>query len=225
MKSAKLAAVASFIIGAGVGAGSAWYFLKTVYEQRTQEEIDSVKAYYAGKMDELEKKETDISEETPSDEKTDITEYADIIKTEGYQKTDYNAISKANNLEEALAEAVEDGAEEESDDEPEIELVKEAVLEPGEKPYVITPEEYGEFDDYNEISLTHYSDGVLTDMQGNVIDDVDELVGSDYEEHFGEYEDDSVHVRNDAKRCDYEILYDSRKWTDILKSKPYLKED
>ena len=33
----------------------------------------------------------------------------------------------------------------------------------------------------------------------------------------GEYEDDSVFVRSDAKRCDYEILKDLRDFSDFKK--------
>ena len=45
-------------------------------------------------------------------------------------------------------------------------------------------------------------------------EDVDGTVGDDYADHFGEYEDDSVFVRNDLTRCEYEILADTRKYTD-----------
>lgn len=80
------------------------------------------------------------------------------------------------------------------------------------KPYVITPEEFGELADYQTISLTYYADGVLTDDYDEVIDDTEEVVGENFEDHFGEYEDDSVFVRNDARKTDYEILLDNRKY-------------
>lgn len=84
-----------------------------------------------------------------------------------------------------------------------------------EKPYVITPDEFGDCD-YSTVSLTYYADDVLTyEDDDEVIDDRDEIVGNDVVNHFGEYEDDSVFVRNDAKKCDYEILYDQRNYHDI----------
>ena len=79
-------------------------------------------------------------------------------------------------------------------------------------PYVIAPAEYGELDGYDTESLTYYAeDGVLTDDRGNPIEDVDSMVGLDSLNHFGEYEEDSVFVRNDRTLTDYEILmaYDS----------------
>ena len=82
-------------------------------------------------------------------------------------------------------------------------------------PYVISPDEFGNEFDYEEVSLTYYADGVLTDDQDNIIEDVEGLVGLDSLNHFGEYEDDSVFVRNDALQTDYEILADLRNYSDV----------
>ena len=93
-----------------------------------------------------------------------------------------------------------------------------------ERPYVISPDDFGEFPEYEKISLTHYADGVLADENNEIVDNVDDIVGSDYACHFGEYEDDSVHVRNDRTRCDYEILRDLSKYVDVTVSHPHWME-
>ncbi|MCC8151377.1 MAG: YtxH domain-containing protein [Lachnospiraceae bacterium] len=90
-----------------------------------------------------------------------------------------------------------------------------------DKPYVIRPEEFGEFENYETISLTYYSDGVLADECDEVVDDIEEIVGFESLTHFGEYEDDSVFVRNDAKSCDYEILKDFGTYADMMKKRPH----
>lgn len=90
-----------------------------------------------------------------------------------------------------------------------------------DKPYVIAPDEFGEYDDYEKISLTYYADQVLTDEDDEVIDDVDEIVGADSLTRFGEYEEDSVFVRNDKLRCDYEILLDQRGYSDAIQTRQY----
>jgi hypothetical protein len=73
--------------------------------------------------------------------------------------------------------------------------------------------------------LTYYADDVLAleyadrdtgEIKYDVIDDVEHTIGADSLTHFGEYEDDSVHVRNDRLECDYEILRDYRKFSDII---------
>lgn len=93
------------------------------------------------------------------------------------------------------------------------------------KPYVIPPEEFGEADDYDVISLNYYADGVLTDSFDEVIYDVDAIVGKDSLNHFGEYEDDSVFVRNDRLKADYEILLDVRTWKEVLEERSHQTED
>ena len=76
-----------------------------------------------------------------------------------------------------------------------------------ETPYVITPEEFAADDEYEAESLTLYACGTLTDDYNNPIEDVEGMVG-DALEHFGEHEDDSVFVRNDRYKCNYEICKD-----------------
>ena len=82
-------------------------------------------------------------------------------------------------------------------------------------PYVITPEEFGELDDYETETLTYYKDKVLADDWDNKIENVDDLVGEESLTHFGEYEEDSVYVRNDTTKTDYEILLDERNFSDV----------
>lgn len=93
-----------------------------------------------------------------------------------------------------------------------------------ERPYVVAPEEFGELEGYETITLYYHSDGVLTDDQNEIVEDVDDVVGADFSDHFGEYEDDSVFVRNDAKRVDYEILYDPSTYQSGINKRPHLAE-
>ena len=78
------------------------------------------------------------------------------------------------------------------------------------RPYVIAPYDFGEVDGYRTISLTYYADGILEDEDGEVVTGVNELIGSDALLTFGEYEDDSVFVRNEQLETDFEILKDYR---------------
>lgn len=85
----------------------------------------------------------------------------------------------------------------------------EDVYEKIERPYVISPEEFGEYEDYQRITLTYYEqDDVICDEYDEPLDDADDIVGLDSVNHYGEYEDDTVFVRNDRRKTDYEILLD-----------------
>ena len=89
------------------------------------------------------------------------------------------------------------------------------------RPYVITPEDFSEnAEDYEVVSLNYYADGVVTDENDDLLDDIEETIGLESLEHFGEYEDDSVYVKNDDLEILYEILLDHRKYSDIIVTKP-----
>lgn len=94
-----------------------------------------------------------------------------------------------------------------------------------EHPYVITPDEFGELEDYETTTLTYYSDGVLTDDMDQVVENIADTVGNDAVTCFGQYEDDAVYIRNDQRKMDYEILRDYRQYADVLAAKPYLMGD
>ena len=82
------------------------------------------------------------------------------------------------------------------------------------KPYVITPDEFGDIYEYDTITLHYFADKVLADEDDEIITNVDEIIGRDSLTHFGEYEPDSVYVRNDEMKADYEILLDLRNYYD-----------
>lgn len=185
-----------FVFGVAVGSVVTWRYVEKKYEQIAQDEIDSVKEVFS-------KREMDFTEETEvvdarikadnAKEKPSVVEYAARLREQGYRN--YSDI----------------GTEDEE------EIKKESITV--DKPYVIAPEEFGEFDDYEKISLTYYADQILADDNNELVDDVEDVVGFDSLNSFGEYEDDSVFVRNDRLKCDYEILLDQRKYSQRYQKK------
>lgn len=199
---------AAFALGATIGSAGTWYYTKKKYEQIAQEEIDSVKQVFTYK------KEVEPEKDIPKDpqevadeakEKPSVAEYAKKLSREGY--TNYSNV--ADRLEEKVVEKQEP--------------VKE-VSSFKDIPYVIPPEQFGEFDDYTKISLSFFSDHILADEDDEMVEDVEDVVGFESLNHFGEYEDDSVYVRNDRLKADYEILLDQRKYSDVIKTRPHPRE-
>lgn len=95
---------------------------------------------------------------------------------------------------------------------------------PSDKPYVVSPYEFGEIEDYDKFTLTYYADNIVTDENDCILEDIEGNIGFESLSHFGEYAEDpdSVYVRNDRLKCDFEILRDQRPYTDVLNAKPYL---
>lgn len=194
----KLLSFLSFIVGASAGSLITWKFVEKKYKQIAQEEIDSVKETYAKmRKDDLEAKKADLEAAKAKlhPAEPEMVETPEV-KTEEVQKYEdviakHNYTSYSNNINEKGGDVMTD------------------------RPYVISPDEFGDYPDYETISLTYYNDKVLTDEYNEIVDDIDDLIGEDSLNHFGEYEDDSVFVRNDALKVDYEILLDSANYSDI----------
>ena len=178
-----------FLFTAGLVMGSVvtWKMTKDKYEQWANDEIRMMREYYNQKEEEYYEEE-DLDEEpieaevrTERSTKPDLTEYTSRLNESGY--TDYSEISKKD---------------EEEDNESDME----------EKPYVISPEEFGDFDDYETIELTYYKNGYVTDDQDILMsnDEVEEAIGWNNITRMGEYEEDALHVRNEKRKTDYEIL-------------------
>lgn len=74
-------------------------------------------------------------------------------------------------------------------------------------PYAITAEEFGEEEGYNSVSLYYYTeDEVVTDEADNELDNVDEILGAGALDIFVYTNAESCFIRNDEKRCDYEVI-------------------
>lgn len=105
-----------------------------------------------------------------------------------------------------------------------VEHTKPEEKVPPKKPYVISPDEFQEDLAYRAITFYYFTDGVLTDENQEIVDDVKNSVGLDFADHFGDYEDDSVHVRNERLMCEYEILLDQRTYAEVVQTKPHRVE-
>ena len=83
-------------------------------------------------------------------------------------------------------------------------------------PSVISPEEFGEMSGYDTKSWVCYADFTLTDENDKIVSDPESIIG-DALEHFDEYADGAVYVRNDELVCDYEILKHDKTYAEVFK--------
>lgn len=197
MNKSLLSNIIMFATGAALGSLVTWKIVSEREKRRADEEIESVKEVYSRRhAADDEDRSGDVIVPSKYDNNTDIQEYAAIIAKQGYGDV----------------EKFEEGGTDDMDD--------------VEGPFVISPEEFDELDEFDVQSLTYYADGVVTDEYGNVLDaeEIEDTIGADFYKHYGDYEYDeySVYVRNESHGCDYEILKDLRNYHDVF---PYTVED
>lgn len=189
----KLGYLALFTAGVATSSTVTWQVCKKKYSKIAQEEIESVKEaftdmFLSDSADKSKAKAEEVKEVKEVKKNKELEEDKKIYK-KLINSVDYTGYSKDT---------------------------KEEVKKMKKPPYVIPPEEFGENDEYDTISLTYFADKQLADEENNLIEDIDDCVGYDAFNHFGEYEEDSVCIRNDEKQCDYEILLDERNYVDVI---------
>ena len=180
----------TFVLGAAAGSAVTWYFLTKKHKQEMQELNDQWEEWINSPDEEDYEEDQEPEEEIP----------ARVAAERSYSAPISIQDAAANLPQPDAADYYEEG-----DD---------AM----DEPYVITPEEFSEleYEGYATETLTLYKDGVLTDFLDNVIENVDDVVGEESLEHFGEYEEDTVFVRNDHLMTGYEIQRDNRTYAEVV---------
>ena len=194
----KLSSVIIFCGGVFIGGFLTWDFFKTKYEKIADEEIASVKETFEHREPRSDKNYKVEEALKGNDAYINVSpgvaeRIIKIIDSNGYRNYSNTAIETDKKGGTA-----------------DMEL---------KQPYVITPEQYEDNVDYTKVSLTWYSDEVLEDDWGNVLDP-DDVIGSDALKTFGQYEKDSVFVRDDDEQIDYEVLLDTRSYKETYGHDP-----
>lgn len=186
-----------FVAGAAIGSVVTWKLIEKKYKDLADEEIESVIETFKNRKPRITKdnvKETVEKVINKYKEPKEIVE--DIVTAEKY--------------------SIENEEEIDEDDESNYTVNidnDDTVI----TPYVIEPERFGEYNEYGTKTLTYYADNVLTDEIDNPItsEEMETMIGPDALDHFGEYEDDSVYIRDEMNEMDYEILKSEKTFSEI----------
>lgn len=186
----------SFVAGLVVGGFATWRVLKTKYEQIIKEEIDSVKEVFG-------RRKAEESETEEKEEKSEVN-----LRCEDNHEREYlNILNKQNYAE--------------------LEEAKRKLQEAREemRPFTIGYDEFGDNEEYEITTLYKYSDGVIADELGNIIEDVDEVLGEKNVDTFGEYEEDTIYIQNDYQEVYFEILKVLTPYSENWSNGPQILED
>ena len=196
-----------FVAGAAVGSVATWKLIVSKYTKYADDEIAEVRDYYRKKYSNLDNT-TETKDDIP--EPTVEERAAEVIRLA--RKNGYVNYSDMSDKQEETMKNID---------------VSEYIVEDG--PYQITPEEFDTKDGYTVVSLTYYSDKVVTDEDGDRVENVEDLVGEDTLSLIGTMDEDgdildAVYARNDNLKADYEILYDQRTYASVSNRKPHQVE-
>ena len=200
-----------FTAGAVIGSLVTWKVIKTKYEDIAQEEIDSVKEEYTRLMVSMKKKLND-SVTYKDDNNEDDRSEKDTDNIDDSIMANYNEIVKSyrSSDDEENTQNEKEGEEKEEDND---------GVSYMEAPYVISPDDFGSVPGYNAEPLDYFADGILADGWGVELD-IAETIGEDAINHFGDYDDDVVYVRNEQTKLEYEVTRDPRTYAEAVRTNP-----
>lgn len=213
----RLILLGTFLVGAAVGGGAAYFFLKNKFELKYKElaehEIAQAKEYYARvyKKEEspeemVEKLAPEVAEPLEDDAKHAMASYSGEEEKVAYHKVEKaeTAQTQVQNLFKDRPEPM-DPADKEFDYDVEMRIRSE---NPG-KPYIISHDEFYENEaDFEQVTLTYFDeDDVLSDEKDGVVPEEDKVVGEDNITQFGYGSKDPniVYIRNDNMECLFEV--------------------
>ena len=83
-----------------------------------------------------------------------------------------------------------------------------------QKPYFISADEFKDGTMITAVTWSYFEDGVVTDEYDNIVDDVEQAIGKIdlLVDAFGD--GDIAYVRNEDRKCDYEILREGIYYSD-----------
>ena len=202
------------IASAGISGSAGYFIAKKKYEKKADEEIESVKKAFNEHLNEL----------TKSGEKIDIP-----MTRNGYSKYSKKKSSEKKTKKESDREPLPtdpvvvdnyiDYSAPYRTSSKNVKTEKKFVEDEkgaasNDEPYIISPDDFMA-SSYESSTLLYYADGVLADSDNNVISSYIGLIGPKALNSFGQYQEDTVFVRNDKLKTDFEIILDTREFSKI----------
>lgn len=181
-----------FLAGAGVGAGATWYFVKKHYEKVADEEIKDVVTRFKAYKETLQKEYESVPDENPNPNYEGNSRRNNVAQMERPISSDFN---------EELSNGIIDDPKGKNE---------------GVAPYVISEEEFGEMEDYDQKTLFwYYRDNILATDEDLEVEDKFTTIGDALEEFEKDRYLERVLVRNEQDETDYEILVSDKHFYEV----------
>ena len=176
----------TFVAGLAIGAGVTYVIQKNRYEEMIKDEVDDLREHYKSK--ECKPKESGLNKEGTDE----VQSYR--MKSEERKES----MGRVHSL-------VRENKYTSCDDE--------NLNTETKPPFVVTPEEFATVPLWDVDTLRYHANDIIANDNNEIMDEdeIERILGMsvmEIKDQFGVYEDDSVFIRNEALKCDYEILRD-----------------
>lgn len=187
----KLSTVIAFLAGAGISGGITWFVTRNYYRNLANEEVESVRKHYSGKIHEL----SATAQQAKMDQIKQEAEAA-AVKYDTAATTDDSAWIKKESERQAISY--------DQDYKPP------KVHTEFKPPYVITPEEFSDSFTFEKKTYLLFKDGVFFDESTELpVPEALNILGEENMDQMGAVEPNTLYIRNERYGTDYEIISES----------------
>lgn len=215
-----------FVIGLAIGAlggiGGTYVYLMRKQVETLAEVTDQLKEYYS--QNPPEKKDIPVQDDTTVDVSEAVHEKS-CDSEHKFTQDAYKDYTKCR----PVPFRVDTEAHENEDGEIESETLVKMGEEENTEPYSVSPDEFDSDNGYKKIMLTWYEKNRVLAYDNNpriTIDpDVWAVTVGNFEDHFNDWEKDTVYMRDDVEEIDYEIDACITDYDEMIKVYPWSPPD
>ena len=207
------------IVGAGLGAGATYFYMVKKQSETLAAVTDQLRDYYSkNPRKEIVVKIGDSKQEENTQE---VVHEKSCMSSKHLTQDRYKDYTKCRDV----PFRVDTEITENEDGDLEAETLVKMGDEDECEPYSIPPEQFDADNGYQKIMLVWYEKNRVLAYDNNprIVIDPDvypETVG-DFENHFDDWEKDTVYMRNDVDKIDYEIDACLTNYDEMIKVLPY----
>lgn len=212
------------LVGAAAGIGGTYIYMQRKLADTITDAIDQIKAHYESERVNIKSEEYD----PPVEDKSEVAHEKSCDSDHKFTQDNYKDYTKCRPVPFRVDTEIHENEDGELESETTVKMGEEENLEP----YSIPPEEFDSDNGYKKIMLTWYEKNKVLAYDNNprITIDPDNYATTvgDFENHFDDWERDTVYMRNEVEEIDYEIdacLTDYDEMIKVLPWEPVNEED
>ncbi len=207
------------IVGAGLGASATYFYMVKKQSDTLAAVTDQLRDYYANNPQKKVEVKMDNSEQ--KEDMPEVVHEKSCMSSEHFTQDCYKDYTKCRDVPFRVDTEVHENEDGELEAQTLVKMGTEAELEP----YSIPPEDFDAGNGYRKIMLVWYEKNKVLAYDNNPRITIDpdnyhDIVG-DFEDHFDDWEKDTVYMRNEVEATDYEIDACLTDYNELLKVLPY----
>lgn len=209
------------VIGALGGVGGTYVYMLRKQTETLAEVTDQLKEYYSKNPPEKQEQNNDDAKNEPSE----IIHEKSCDSDRKFTQDAYKDYTKCRTVPFRVDTEVHENEDGELESETLVKMGEEEMAEP----YSIPPEEFDSDNGYKKIMLTWYEKNRVLAYDNNpriTIDpDIWPITVGDFENHFNDWEKDTVYMRDYVEEIDYEIDACITDYDEMIKVYPWSPPD